>query len=83
MDRRWTGIGDAVLAVALLTTAVVLAGAARWPEAVLALLLAVAWGAAAARRLAGRRAPALTTEAVAAAVGAAGPAEARVDPRAA
>ncbi|NAZ88397.1 hypothetical protein, partial [Kineococcus indalonis] len=56
MDRRWTGIGDAVLAAALLAVVAVCATSQRWPEAAGALVLALAWGAAAARRLAGRRA---------------------------
>ncbi len=51
MDRRWTGIGDAVLAVALLAASASSAVALRWPEAVAALLLALTWGAAAVRRL--------------------------------
>ncbi|WP_432548921.1 hypothetical protein [Kineococcus auxinigenes] len=56
MDRRWTGIGDAVLAVALLAAGAASAAAMRWPEAVAALLLSLTWGAAAVRRLARPRA---------------------------
>ena len=56
MDRRWTGIGDALLAAALLAAVVVCAGAQRWAEAAAALALALTWAVAAVRRLSGRRA---------------------------
>ena len=54
MQQRWVGFGDAVLAAALAVAAVVAVAAGNRLEALAAGALAIAWSAAAVRRLARR-----------------------------